>query len=193
MMVDRKFLKFAAKVKEIDRQYEANNNAELDNGVYHQDSEEEKKEEEKKKEAEKNKKSKYNSIETSFDKENKGNNDDDGELQKEIEEGQKLKNQSEWQKLEKMVIDKQKIEDEEEDKNHKSNEKHNVQASNNKQPSTSSLMMMGSAMTLVIDDNIIAEIEKSGFPRHYIVLSLNNDELNYATAFYQLLMTQKEF
>lgn len=35
MLVDKKAIKFAAKVKEIDRQYEANNNAELDNGVYH--------------------------------------------------------------------------------------------------------------------------------------------------------------
>jgi hypothetical protein len=34
-MVDKKFVKFAAKVKEINRQYEMNNNAELDNGVYH--------------------------------------------------------------------------------------------------------------------------------------------------------------
>lgn len=41
MLVDKKHLKFAAKVKEIDRQYELNNNAELDNGVYHQDSDEE--------------------------------------------------------------------------------------------------------------------------------------------------------
>jgi hypothetical protein len=31
-------LHFAAKVKEIDRQYEMNNNAELDNGVYHENS-----------------------------------------------------------------------------------------------------------------------------------------------------------
>ena len=41
----RNILRFAAKVKEIDRQYEANNNGELDNGVYHensQDSEENK-------------------------------------------------------------------------------------------------------------------------------------------------------
>ena len=35
MLVDRKAIKFAAKAKEIDRQYEQNNNAELDNGVYH--------------------------------------------------------------------------------------------------------------------------------------------------------------
>lgn len=45
LLIDKKNIKFAAKVKEIDRQYEANNNAELDNGVYHQDSEEEKKDE----------------------------------------------------------------------------------------------------------------------------------------------------
>lgn len=35
MIIDKKNLKFAAKVKEINRQYEMNNNAELDNGVYH--------------------------------------------------------------------------------------------------------------------------------------------------------------
>ena len=35
-MEPRKTVKFAAKVREIDRQYEQNNNAELDNGVYHQ-------------------------------------------------------------------------------------------------------------------------------------------------------------
>lgn len=35
LLIDKKNIKFAAKVKEIDRQYEQNNNAELDNGVYH--------------------------------------------------------------------------------------------------------------------------------------------------------------
>lgn len=35
LVIDKKHLKFAAKVREVDRQYEANNNAELDNGVYH--------------------------------------------------------------------------------------------------------------------------------------------------------------
>lgn len=69
LLIDKKNIKFAAKVKEIDRQYEANNNAELDNGVYHQDSdeeEEEKKQEEEKKTDKKNKGD--GSIETSFDK-----------------------------------------------------------------------------------------------------------------------------
>jgi hypothetical protein len=34
LIVPRKVLKFAARCKEIDRQYEKNNNCELDNGVY---------------------------------------------------------------------------------------------------------------------------------------------------------------
>lgn len=35
MMAPRQSVKFSARVKEIDRQYELNNNADLDNGVYH--------------------------------------------------------------------------------------------------------------------------------------------------------------
>lgn len=38
-MQPRKTIKFAPKVAEIDRKYEMNNNAQLDNGVYHQDEE----------------------------------------------------------------------------------------------------------------------------------------------------------
>jgi hypothetical protein len=34
MMLDKKVIRFAARVKDIDRQYEMNNNCELDNGVY---------------------------------------------------------------------------------------------------------------------------------------------------------------
>jgi len=40
LLVDKKCIKFSAKVKELDRQYELNNNADLDNGVYHQNSKE---------------------------------------------------------------------------------------------------------------------------------------------------------
>lgn len=35
MLAPRAAVKFSARVKEIDRQYELNNNADLDNGVYH--------------------------------------------------------------------------------------------------------------------------------------------------------------
>ena len=108
-MIDKKNIKFAAKVKEIDRQYEANNNAELDNGVYHQDSEEEAKNEEQKK-----KDANGKSLETSFDK------DDADEYGLNEDKANKPKKQSEWQKLEKMVIDRQKTEEEEEDKDYQS-------------------------------------------------------------------------
>ena len=82
-MVDKKVFKFAPKVKEVDRQYEANNNAELDNGVYHQEDEEVKKEP-----------SPLRSQNTPPFGDPKMMDDDS--LQKEIEEGQKQKNQSEW-------------------------------------------------------------------------------------------------
>lgn len=39
LMLPRRTIKFGAKAAEIDRQYEMNNNAELDNGVYHHDEE----------------------------------------------------------------------------------------------------------------------------------------------------------
>jgi hypothetical protein len=35
LLAPKKVLKFCGKLIEINRQYEANNNAELDNGVYH--------------------------------------------------------------------------------------------------------------------------------------------------------------
>lgn len=39
LILPRRTIKFGAKAAEIDRQYEMNNNAELDNGVYHHDEE----------------------------------------------------------------------------------------------------------------------------------------------------------
>lgn len=41
MLAPRGAVKFSARCKEADRQYEQNNNADLDNGVYHLDDEEE--------------------------------------------------------------------------------------------------------------------------------------------------------
>jgi len=45
----------------------------------------------------------------------------------------------------------------------------------------------------VLEDRLINEIERHGFPRSYIVNSLNNDELNYVTTCYYLLTTVKEY
>ncbi len=53
--------------------------------------------------------------------------------------------------------------------------------------------LLGSALTLVIDEKIVFEIEQSGFPKNYVINCLNNDELNYVTTYYYLLMTQKEY
>lgn len=44
LIESRRIIKFGARVRDIDRQYEINNNADLDNGVYHKVDEEEKKE-----------------------------------------------------------------------------------------------------------------------------------------------------
>ena len=43
LMQSKRCLKFAPRVRDIDKQYEINNNAELDNGVYHKLDEEEEK------------------------------------------------------------------------------------------------------------------------------------------------------
>lgn len=42
MIQSKSCLKFAPRVREIDKQYEVNNNAELDNGVYHDFNKDEK-------------------------------------------------------------------------------------------------------------------------------------------------------
>lgn len=43
LLQSKRCIKFAPRVREIDKQYEINNNAELDNGVYHKFDEEEEK------------------------------------------------------------------------------------------------------------------------------------------------------
>jgi ferritin-like protein len=45
----------------------------------------------------------------------------------------------------------------------------------------------------VVDERIVQELEKSGFPKSYILNALNNDELNYVTTYYYLLTTVKEY
>ena len=156
MILEKQFMKFAPKVKEINRQYEMNNNAELDNGVYHQDDEED--------EENKEKKEKVNSLETSFDKNELQNNSEDKmdekKIQSEIEEGQERKKQSEWQKLEQMIVDGQRTEDGIEVNNNQKN---------NDFDNDENAFFLGTgiqaAQTLIINENIIGEIEVSGFPR----------------------------
>ena len=69
-----------------------------------------------------------------------------------------------------MVIDGQRTEDEDEDRR-----------------------QLQTGQTLVVDERIVADVEAAGFPKQFIVSSLNNDELNYVTTFYYLLAMQKEY
>lgn len=75
-MQSGRVIKFAARVRDINKQYEINNNAELDNGVYHKFAEEEDN-----KEAEKGKnkdlESSDDSLQTSFNRESSLKSDDD--------------------------------------------------------------------------------------------------------------------
>jgi hypothetical protein len=48
LLQSKRCIKFAARVRDIDKQYEINNNAELDNGVYHKIEDEEAKDGDKK-------------------------------------------------------------------------------------------------------------------------------------------------
>ena len=41
--------------------------------------------------------------------------------------------------------------------------------------------------TMVIDEASVEEIERNGYPKPYIMASLNNDDLNHVTTFYYLL------
>ena len=47
--------------------------------------------------------------------------------------------------------------------------------------------------TLIIDDQLVNVIEKAGYPKPYIMASLNNDDLNHSTTFYYLLQAWKEY
>jgi serine/threonine protein kinase len=109
LIVTRRIIKFGARVRDIDRQYEINNNADLDNGVYHKfDEEEQKNEQEEVKSEEDNSKSQENlkneDSEIMLDEEEQ-------EILKELKkQGQKKKNQndmSEIQRLENMIHDQE--------------------------------------------------------------------------------------
>jgi hypothetical protein len=43
---------------------------------------------------------------------------------------------------------------------------------------------------LIIDESIVAAIEKFGYPKDYIVKSLNMNELNYSSTSYYLLKNE---
>jgi len=40
---------------------------------------------------------------------------------------------------------------------------------------------------MVIDEAMVSEIERCGYPKPFILSSLNSDDLNHVTTFYYLL------
>lgn len=97
MIQSKSCLKFAPKVREIDKQYEVNNNAELDNGVYHDFNKDEKQVE------------KEDSLQSDF---------------RETMNSQNKKPQTELQKLEKMIMKQEAVRDYAQTKNCKESNLH---------------------------------------------------------------------
>lgn len=97
MIQSKSCLKFAPKVREIDKQYEVNNNAELDNGVYHDFNKDEKQVE------------KEDSLQSDF---------------RETMNSQNKKPQTELQKLEKMIMKQEAVRDYAQTKNPKESNLH---------------------------------------------------------------------
>lgn len=46
---------------------------------------------------------------------------------------------------------------------------------------------MKTAQTMILDDNLVSKVCKSGYPKPYVVKVLNSGELNHCTTFYYLL------
>lgn len=104
LIASRRIIKFGARVRDIDRQYEINNNADLDNGVYQKQEEDQKAEEEPMveddEEEEKSSPSKLEESEILLDEEEQ-------EILKELKKQGKKKKQSEMQKLQIMIQDQE--------------------------------------------------------------------------------------
>lgn len=148
LMQSRGCVKMAGRVKDIDRQYERNNNADLDNGVYHK-------------------------LEDNADSPSTF-----GKRKKDLVvvlPNTDNKKQTDLEKLESLI--------QLEEENNQDNKKEITITTPIKQE------MLQSADTVVIDSDTVGEIaRKFYFPREYLIRCLNNNELNYATTTYWLMV-----
>ncbi len=113
LLQSRRCLKFAARVRDIDRQYEMNNNADLDNGVYHKvEEQEEEKKNDGKGGGDNNKKDHENSddsLQSSFNKESIRSEEDEEmeriskEKKRKSTKGKAKEKQTELEKLESLI------------------------------------------------------------------------------------------
>ena len=51
--------------------------------------------------------------------------------------------------------------------------------------------MLQTGQTLIIDEGVVSAVEAWGYPRDFVVRSLDNNELNYATTGYYLIENRK--
>ena len=99
MIIHKRVIKFNPKVKDIDRQYEQNNNADLDNGVYNNFANDEE-EQKNSQDGSNHSSSSQDSLKKSFRETELSSDDEKAEKQMEEARENKLKQQTELQEFE---------------------------------------------------------------------------------------------
>ena len=179
MIQDRRCIKFAPRVREIDKQYEVNNNAELDNGVQHDFGKEE--EEKKKKEEEAKKK-----------EDSEENKDKPSELQmlddliKREESQQASYSEQNADNLYGEVSNKKNNEKGSLNQNLLKNEINEASLSG-LAPQNSINSILQARDSTIIDYSQLERVSEFGFPKEAIKTSIINNELNSATTSYFLI------
>ena len=170
---DRKVIKFNAKCRDFNRQYEMNNNCDLDNGVYNKFMQSSRASlhftDSQKDDENIDILSSQDSIELSFNKEKETEDLDGQELNEKIEEEIKVqqdrKNRGEFSDFEMIT-------QEAESKDLKDNYIDNTVDKED------------------IDEFLVEEIAEYGYPKEFIFNSIEKNEINYATASYYILKKQ---
>ena len=161
------FFRFNARVRDADRQYEQNNNCELDNGVYNKFYAESEKGEKKDGQASEEDKNSDDSLENSFRASTIRSEDDpEGEAPK--KEARK-KPMTELEKLESMI------------------EKKNEEEQSSRKEIAPLKNTVLIEEPLVIQDEVVLQVVAYGYPQPYVLQSLQNGESNHSTTAYHLL------
>jgi serine/threonine protein kinase len=190
-------IKFEAKCRDWDRQYEMNNWWELDNGVYNKFVYNNPNEEGSKNEEDKDANSEASRSERQSKKVNNNNKKPlgaDAFLNNSLDSSFKestLKSMEEDQ--EKRQHTNMLTEEDEEEEDHVKRMKELLLADN---PISAEIERMDTISThynFIVEDRIVDAVWKFGYPRKYVVKSLENNEANYWTAAYYLLNTDQDY
>jgi hypothetical protein len=213
LLESRRIIKYGPRVRDIDKQYEINNNADLDNGVYHK-MDDEQQDEQLEEPQEENVESELNyneQDEVDYDPEEREI------LQQLKKQGKKVANkQSDLQKLENMIHDQEEREREstpggfnpqisenllqnslQSDMSPERNNRGVMMIIEGNHPTEESYISSRSERLfyqtlaqneiLIIDESLVGIVQELGYPREYLNKCLNQAELNYATTSYWLL------